>query len=729
MFHKYLNRKRRRTINVPQSVPNSSSIAFKYPATVKSDLPSLKQLCENINGSLTLQKYTYHQLQNYGLRDDVININSVNALDFTFPTTSPSNSPLKPRRLSFSTPCKTKPVPKTMEKGWEHIQQDMISHGCDPKFLTEKWMTNHYRWIIWKLASIERCFPYQYSNRYCTYEHALQQFKHRYEIDINSAKPSVIKRIFRGDSSPAVFMILTVSKILHKHITSGNSKENEIPLHSQKSRSTICLTDNWYEIICSLDNALEVLVHKKKIKIGDKLRICLARKDGDACEPLEGKSSEVRLILNINYVRRALWYSNLGLQPIICASLKLNLFRVNLRSIRIGGGLIPYIYICVERRYATQYLINNKIHNKCAETTASQTYFKLLEKKEFEYREQIARDMNLYAWMFEGADISNAIKMDEDCNEREIEHAVQQKKVEFKERVRNAIENDCELQYEIVPFFVCKIREVHPEGYLTEDCTEITCWQQSISPQAMMHGRNETNDVLKEGNYIRIYRSNASNRLYNNGNFNFTQIKSCRSTIYEKYEMENIPENILERNFVCYIKRKFCDFIDIEDAESAECMVNKELDVVGYVLYYTTSADTTVNLSANKNVYGENAEHEQLFVLNIFGDNYCLVHLDIRQSKNIIHQLKIKNKFDLNCEVNGDLDVVLIRNLIYNAYDGKWDIHNLQTTQRTSFCFENGRKNVELEGVLRDAKKFIQSKEGANTLQKMRKKLKQVLCV
>ena len=33
------------------------------------------------------------------------------------------------------------------------------SPGVDPKKATTDWIKNHYRWIIWKLASLERRFP------------------------------------------------------------------------------------------------------------------------------------------------------------------------------------------------------------------------------------------------------------------------------------------------------------------------------------------------------------------------------------------------------------------------------------------------------------------------------------------------------------------------------------------------------------------------------------------
>lgn len=35
----------------------------------------------------------------------------------------------------------------------------MASPGVDPKLITQSWIRNHYRWIVWKLASMEKSYP------------------------------------------------------------------------------------------------------------------------------------------------------------------------------------------------------------------------------------------------------------------------------------------------------------------------------------------------------------------------------------------------------------------------------------------------------------------------------------------------------------------------------------------------------------------------------------------
>lgn len=41
----------------------------------------------------------------------------------------------------------------------------LASPGVDPKLISHEWIANHYRWIVWKLASTERSFPKLFGGR------------------------------------------------------------------------------------------------------------------------------------------------------------------------------------------------------------------------------------------------------------------------------------------------------------------------------------------------------------------------------------------------------------------------------------------------------------------------------------------------------------------------------------------------------------------------------------
>lgn len=51
--------------------------------------------------------------------------------------------------------------------------------GVEPSLLVKDWIRNHYKWIIWKLASYERMFP-NYLKGSLTVENVIQQLKYRF---------------------------------------------------------------------------------------------------------------------------------------------------------------------------------------------------------------------------------------------------------------------------------------------------------------------------------------------------------------------------------------------------------------------------------------------------------------------------------------------------------------------------------------------------------------------
>lgn len=43
-----------------------------------------------------------------------------------------------------------------------------------------RWVSNHYKWIVWKLASYERCYPAKFSGTLLTVSNVLEELKYRY---------------------------------------------------------------------------------------------------------------------------------------------------------------------------------------------------------------------------------------------------------------------------------------------------------------------------------------------------------------------------------------------------------------------------------------------------------------------------------------------------------------------------------------------------------------------
>lgn len=50
--------------------------------------------------------------------------------------------------------------------------------GVQISLIPKDWIENHYKWIVWKLASMERAFSYHFRN--ClTVENIMEQLKYR----------------------------------------------------------------------------------------------------------------------------------------------------------------------------------------------------------------------------------------------------------------------------------------------------------------------------------------------------------------------------------------------------------------------------------------------------------------------------------------------------------------------------------------------------------------------
>jgi hypothetical protein len=157
------------------------------------------------------------------------------------------------------------------------------------------WLDNHWVWVAWKLASLDRYAMAEASSsassvpkhtRRLTYANILQQIAHRIHRELELSHRSSLKLIYERDIAPNRFMVLCVSAI--DAPTSDN-----VPLKIE-------LTDGWYSIPAMLDLPLTSLVVEGKIAIGHKLSICMAELVGgsEGCSPLEENSMSLKMYVS-----------------------------------------------------------------------------------------------------------------------------------------------------------------------------------------------------------------------------------------------------------------------------------------------------------------------------------------------------------------------------------------------------------------------------------------------
>ncbi|XP_069162628.1 breast cancer type 2 susceptibility protein-like isoform X2 [Procambarus clarkii] len=199
--------------------------------------------------------------------------------------------------------------------GVKQIEEGFLAMpGVQPGLLPPGWLTNHYRWIVWKLAALERRLL---NCQALTLENIIARLKYRYDREIDRAERPVLRKITERDDIPQKTMILCVVNIMTvKHGTSDVASNEMKPVSPSGQKDLLELTDGWYSIGAVVDDAMSRLLREGRVEIGTKLVIHGAELMGssEACHPLEAPST-LQLRLHTNMTRRARWWSCLGLVP------------------------------------------------------------------------------------------------------------------------------------------------------------------------------------------------------------------------------------------------------------------------------------------------------------------------------------------------------------------------------------------------------------------------------
>ncbi|XP_047483960.1 breast cancer type 2 susceptibility protein homolog [Penaeus chinensis] len=275
---------------------------------------------------------------------EVASINASNARMFRFP--------VKDRRCETVT-CEDGCTLVPSSDGFigvKEIEQGFLAApGVHPGLVPPSWVINHYRWIVWKLAALERRLPHST----LTPENVMARLKYRYDREIDRAERPILRKIMEHDDVPQKTMILCVAHVKKTPETTheGDGVTETRPRSPYAASETILeLTDGWYSIDALTDTALSRFVLEEKVKIGTKLLIHGAEmaKHSPPCHPLQASSS-VCLRLHTNMTRRAKWWSRLGLAP-QCGPLP-----TLIRGIQGDGGLVGRLTVLLARVYPPLY--------------------------------------------------------------------------------------------------------------------------------------------------------------------------------------------------------------------------------------------------------------------------------------------------------------------------------------------------------------------------------------
>ncbi|KYQ89115.1 hypothetical protein DLAC_10350 [Tieghemostelium lacteum] len=344
-------------IDTPPTVSTSPKVVTPTKTTVTKSQPTPAVPSKTISAKPIINSFNNNNIGKKRLKDlgkpfsvspiglvkqEVLNVNRSNASEFRFENNNDA------KELKVAKKNKTVGV---LDIFIYLLQQKQAT------LITQEWLNNHYGWIVWKLAAMERSFPKELGGKYLTLNRVIEQLLQRYQKELIDCKRSILRKLYERDETPERHMILCVSDILENE-SEQNSNDDEEEQDDQKMKvdkppplnNRIELTDGWYAINTVLDAHLTECLHKKKIFIGQKLRIQLSQIVGkeQGISPLEDESDTVHLKIFSNGTRRARWFEKMGMQPE-------PLFPVSLRSIVSGGGPIGLVKVQLEKIYPLAY--------------------------------------------------------------------------------------------------------------------------------------------------------------------------------------------------------------------------------------------------------------------------------------------------------------------------------------------------------------------------------------
>jgi len=356
LFENTLTERKKTPVKTTASVTDSLSVSPNYSKVTLSQFAA-KHFATRVS--------SWANCIEHGVKDVTMRVTSTNAIKLRFSKDDELPSYFLGQR----------DAPKCSHVGKSTDMSEWLSgQGCDSTLFTGKWIQNHYRWIVWKLAAMERRFPEQLGGRYLTYRHVLSQMKGRYEKELRSAKRPAVRKLLNRDVSAGMPMILCVSQILRFKSKLPKGGDQRVGKNSVEE-VRLELTDGWYAVSAIMDSTLTNLVEQGKITPGSKILICNAQLVGsdDGVDPLDDdyytdrRQAPLFLKITANNSRVATWDAKLGfVHPKYTAHQGGSLLVKSLCDIFPDGGSVPVIDLVVCKKYPQIYLekiIDNENQN------------------------------------------------------------------------------------------------------------------------------------------------------------------------------------------------------------------------------------------------------------------------------------------------------------------------------------------------------------------------------
>ncbi|XP_054649149.1 breast cancer type 2 susceptibility protein [Dunckerocampus dactyliophorus] len=546
-------------------------------------------------------KYTQRQLYEYGVLQHVSQITSDTAEAFRFNLLQFYGKNALADKGAVQLVDGGRLVPsRDGSAGKEQFYRALCdTPGVDPQLLSEEWVYNHYRWIVWKLASMERSFPQTMGSLCLTPERVLLQLKYRYDVEVDHSLRPALRKIMEHDDTSAKTLVLCVCGVVSQQ-GSNEAKSPQVggtQVRVENPCAVVWLTDGWYAIKAQLDEPLSIMLVKGRLAVGGKIIVHGAQLVGsqEACSPLEAPKS-IMLKIFANSSRPARWDTKLGFyrdpRP----------FLLPLSSLFTNGGPVGCVDIVVLRSYPMQWMERRQDegvvfrsaraeekevarYNSHKQKAMEMLFAKIraqFEEEEKESKPQHHRRTvghHDVAGLQDGQELYETVG--EDLAGLEAHLSTQQletlqayrrtlmdkKQAELQDRYRRALEKaedgktNC-LQRDVTPVWrLCVADSLNPTGSVYQ----LNLWRPSSDLQAL----------LKEGCRYKVYNLSTSD-VRKRSSVSSVQLTGTKKTLFQ--DLQTSPKWLS----VCFQPRVSASFVDLQDSEfQPPC---GEVDLTGCVI-------------------------------------------------------------------------------------------------------------------------------------------------
>ncbi|KAM7399055.1 hypothetical protein PAMP_018348 [Pampus punctatissimus] len=475
--------------------------------------------------------------------------------------------------------------------------------GVDPKLISEEWVYNHYRWIVWKQASMERSFPGTLGSLCLTPEQVLLQLKYRYDVEVDHSRRPALRKIMEKDDTAAKTLVLCVCGVVSRGrpLTGQSHNDAKTPQGADAKAENPCavvwLTDGWYSIKAQLDNPLTAMLHKGRLAVGGKLIIHGAQLVGpqDACSPLEAPES-LMLKICANSSRPARWDTKLGfyrdprpfLLPLSCLysnggpvgcvdMIILRSYPIQWMERKPDGGVV-FRPVRAEEKEARRY---NSHKQKAMETVFAkiQAEFEKEEKgNKPQHRRRIISRQDI-ASLQDGEELYEAVGddpayLEADLSEHQLEtlrsyrrSLMEKKQAELQDRCRRALENAEDNEGS------CPKRDVTPVWRLA--IADSMNQSSNVYQLNMWRPSSDLQSLLKEGCRYKVYNLTTSDGK-KRGGIETVQLTGTKKTQFQ--DLQASHEWLSAR----FQPRVSATFVDLQNPEFQPLC--GEVDLTGYVI-------------------------------------------------------------------------------------------------------------------------------------------------